>query len=150
MYNSHVNSSSNLTFITGGVASGVVTNGTTLKNSSLKSNNIKLLRAYYYKDGNYIKVDYWVEMYNTRGASPYKNLYFIPVHFKIQYRNENTCVTDLASNASKYSGYQVKNTYTSKVTLYRSYSYQRDYSDVKWSTSKSLSGYEATGKTQWR
>ena len=150
MYNSHVNSSSNLTFITGGVSSGVVTSGTTLKNSSLKSNNIKLLRAYYYKDGNYIKVDYWVEMYNTRGVSPYKNLYFIPVHFKIQYRNENTCVTDLASNASKYSGYQVKNTYTSKVTLYRSYSYQRDYSDVKWSTSKSLSGYEATGKTQWR
>ena len=149
LYSSHSRTSSNVTFITGGAYTSIPS-GNSLKNSSLKSNNIQLVLASYYKSGNYVNVDYIIRLNNVSGVTPYQNLYFIPMHFKVQYRNENSCVTDLASNASRYNGYTVKSSSTANVTLYRSYTYKRDYNNVKWSTSKSLSGYEATGRTQWR
>lgn len=150
MYTTYLNSPVKTTFKLGGNAYGMTSNANTIKNSSLKSNNMTFIRAYDYDDGDYVSVDVWVQINNTSGVTKFNNLYFVPIHLKVQYKDNASCVKDTEENASKYKKYTVTSSENVYTTLYRTYSYQKDNNDIKWSTSKSLSGYEFTGKTEWR
>ena len=51
--------------------------------------------------------------------------------------NENNCIEDY----STHSGYKVVSSKSVPATMYRTYTYQRNWNDIKWSTSTSLNGY---------
>lgn len=127
----------------------------TFMNSSLKSNNFNFSTNLQGSYGNYsvvINVNVW----NTNNVSSYYasnlkiKIYFVPLYFQLGYIDQNSCVVDYNSNANKYSSYKIMDSYYKDVTLYRKYTYEKDYSDIKWSTSSSLDGYVKTGKTEYR
>ena len=62
----------------------------------------------------------------------------------------NSCIEDTNENATAYTSYKIYNTHKEKVTVYRSYSLEKDYNDVKWSSASSLDGYVKTGNTELR
>ena len=127
----------------------------TFMNSSLKSNNFNFttdLRGSYGNYSVYISINAW----NTNNVSSYYasnlkvNVYFVPLYFQLGYIDPNSCVVDYNSNANKYSSYKIMDSYYEDITLYRKYTYEKDYNDIKWSTSSSLDGYVKTGKTEYR
>ena len=127
----------------------------TFMNSSLKSNNFNFttnLRGSYGNYSVYITINVW----NTNNVSAYyaSNLkvkvYFVPLYFEIGYVDPDSCIVDYNSNANKYSSYKIMDSYYDDITLYRKYTYEKDYDDIKWSTSSSLDGYVKTGKFEYR
>lgn len=150
MYNTYLNTTPKITFRNGNNAYGLTNNATTMMNSSLKSNNLTYEQIYYYQDNNAIYAESIVRINNLSNVSAFNNKYFIPIHIKFQYKDTQSCITDTADNASNYSDYILDSSKYETVTLYRSYSMQKDQNDTKWSTSKSIDGYVLTGKTEYR
>ena len=128
----------------------------TYRAASLKSNNFSFFVSNPKKTPKYYTVDITVNIKNKNNVIPYyaNNLdayvYFVPLYFYGQYTDMNDCIEDTNENATAYTSYKIFNTHKEKVTVYRSYSLEKNYNDVKWSTSSSLSGYVKTGKTEYR
>ncbi len=72
------------------------------------------------------------------------------MHFVVEYTDKTSCRKDISENSGRYSGYIVESSTTQTATLYRTYSYQKDENDKKWTTEKNVDGYSFTGNTEYR
>ena len=128
----------------------------TYRAASLKSNNFSFTVSNLRKSSNYYTVDITVNIRNKYNVTPYYSnnlkayVYFVPLYFYGQYTDMNSCIEDTNENATAYTSYKIYNTHKEKVTVYRSYSLEKDYNDVKWSSASSLDGYVKTGNTELR
>lgn len=128
----------------------------TYRDSSLKSSNFTFTVSSpkKEKDGYYVEIS--VSVKNRNNVTPYyasnlkEYIYYVPLYFYGQYTDMNSCVKDTNENATAYTSYKIYNTHKEKVTVYRSYTLEKDYNDTKWSTQSSLDGYVKTGKTELR
>ena len=126
-----------------------MTSSTKFRDSSLKSGNFDYELSNLYERNNdyFTKVnidyedDYRVDKYYASNLG--YNVYFVPVKFNVYYINENDCYQRTASE-SVYESYEdSKNYYLDNVDI-------DTRTETKWSTSKSLSGYEYTGISEQR
>ena len=122
---------------------------------ALKQNNFRFSVSDPYKKGNayYVKVNITVN--NTNGVVEYRTssvgaVYFVPIYFAGKYIDSGSCITDLTSRQGNYSGYSITSTWNQNINYYRVATKTIDKGNTKWSTEKSLEGYEATGKSEWR
>lgn len=83
--------------------------------TSLKSSNFnKSLSDTYYSGGYwYTNASIYIMNYNNVEAysSNVGKIHMVPFYFDVKYTDKNNCVDDLASNASRYWGYEVVKTY---------------------------------------
>lgn len=150
-------SSNNLSMIGGSSKFGIaIPSAYTFRASSLKSDNFVFDVNIGKKVDNRYTANISVNIKNKYNVDPYyasnlnKYVYFVPLYFYGEYVDINDCIKDTNENATSYIGYKIYDTHKEKVTVYRSYTLEKDYSDVKWSTASSLEGYEKTGKTELR
>lgn len=128
----------------------------TFRLSSLKSNNFSFSISNPTKKSGYYTVDITVNIRNKYNVTPYyssnlnTNVYFVPLYFYGQYVDINSCIKDTNENATAYISHKIFDTHKENVTVYRSYTLEKDYSDIKWSTATSLDGYIKTGNTELR
>jgi len=94
-----------------------ITSGSMLQTYSLKSSNFtKYLSNAYYQGGKWY-TNASISINNFRNVNKYyaSNLgyyiYFTPFYFDVEYTNMSNCITDRASNSSRYSGYKVVDTF---------------------------------------
>ena len=148
----------NLSMIGGGVSKyGVdLPDVYTYRDTSLKSNNFTFSVSNPKKEKGYYYVEIKVNINNRNNVSKYyasnlkQYVYFVPLYFYGEYVDTNNCVEDTNENATSYISYKILNTHKENVTVYRSYTLEKDYSDIKWSTETSLDGYVKTGNTELR
>ncbi len=90
-----------------------INSGYMLQNYSLKASNfIPSVGSPYYSNGDwYAKLSIRVKNYNNVNAYYASNIgskiYFVPFYFDVKYTDLNDCVTDKASNSSKYKNYEI-------------------------------------------
>ena len=94
-----------------------ITSGSDLRTYSLKANNFTpVVGTPYYRGGSWY-IDLGSNIHNKTNAKYYyasninSNIYFVPFYFDVEYTNLNNCVTDKASNSSKYKNYEVVSSY---------------------------------------
>ena len=114
------------------------------KNSSLTKNNFTFDISGVYYEGGVYRV-YITEYYkNHNGVKPFYasnlgfNVYFVPLKFTISFAYEDDCIRDLADNQDKYDGYSISDPKKETTWMHRIPTY-------RWSTEKTLDGYEYTG-----
>lgn len=152
LYKNLLNEPVKTTFVVGDNGYKILNNPHALMLSSLKNENASITNNLIYSN-NGIFVETWVKFNNYNNLYKYAgnvDMYFVPIHYVIKYADESSCIKDLSSNASNYNGYEVVGQETSNVTLYRSYTIKKDNNNIKWSTNKTMEGYEPTGKTEYR
>ena len=149
-YEKYLNSSSKNTVIIGNDGRGITDKSYILESTSLKSRNVTIKRSMITSGSYGVGVEFWLTINNINNVYNYSGVYFVPVHFSVEYEDKLSCVKDTSQNAYKYSGYVIYGSSSQRVTLYRSYSYQKNENDKKWSTNKTLEGYVATGKSEYR
>ncbi len=150
------NSNTNL-YMTGNdmLANSSNNSATIMRNASLKSGNFTYSLSNPYKSNGVWRVKVTITLKNRIGVNPYydaklgKSLYYVPVYFKVSYNSKSNKILDTEANAYKYSGYTRSYAYTKTVHYYRYITQTTDYNQIKWSTSRNLSGYKFTGVTKY-
>jgi len=134
----------------------IVPDAYTYRRTSLKSNNFSFSVEQPYRCDNSYCVDITIKVKNLYNVEAYyaENLdeyvHFVPIHFYGVYADMNSCIIDTNANAAEYADYKIVDTYYDYRTVYRSYTYEKDYDNMIWSTKTSIDGYVKTGKTDLR
>ena len=121
-----------------------ISNVTSYKNSSLKSNNFTFDVSGVYLSGGVYRVTVTINYKNHNGVTPYYasnlgyDVYFVPLKFDVSFAYNDDCVRDTADNQDRYDGYSISNPKKETTWMHRSPEY-------RWSTQKTLDGYEYTG-----
>ena len=129
----------------------LVSEASTIMNSSLTSNNFnyKISSAYVSNNNHYVDVDITVN--NVNNVNSYydsnlnNNIYYVPVYFEIQYADKGKCVDDLSSNYTNYTSHVILKDYLKEVNMYR---YVTKTNVYLWSNETEVEGYTRTGKTR--
>lgn len=156
LYENAIKSTPKTTFVVGNNGYNILNNTYFLKLASLKNSNATITSSRLYSNnGIYAEFDIRISNFDNTYRYNYNNtnkdyIYFIPVHYTINYADESSCIKDYSTNASKYNGYTPIENEKTTVTLYRSYTDKKDENDKKWSTEKTMDGYTQTGKTEYR
>ena len=126
-----------------------LTDASSFRRSSLTSSNFSYSLSDAYKSGGVYRTQVTINYRNHNNVDLYyasnlgKSVYLVPFKFNVTYTDLDYCVRDLSENASKYTNYTKTDKRTETVWVHRIPTY-------KWSTSKTLSGYEYTGEYEDR
>lgn len=128
------------------------------KRASLKSHNFTYAIGNPYKVNGVWRVNVTVILKSATGVTAFREptlnsyLYYVPIYFKVNYgsSSQGRSVVDTEANAYKYSGYSKTYAYSKTKRYYRYVTETVDYNQTKWTTSKNVSGYRFTGRTQYR
>ncbi len=94
-----------------------ITSGSMLQKYALKYNNFGMSLSVPYYSGGYWYTKASVNIRNYNNVTSYysskinSSIYFVPFYFVVKYTDKNSCVDDLATNASKYKNYEIVDSY---------------------------------------
>ena len=157
-YQAYINNRNSNLYMSGNsmLYNSAINNATTFRNTSLKNSNFNYSFSNPYKSNGVWRIKVYITIKDIYGVSSNydytlgKNIYYVPVYFRITYNSNNNSgtITDTLENSYKYPGYTRTYAYTRTVNYYRYVNQYVDHNQTIWSTSRYLSGYQFTGNTK--